>query len=656
MILDRSMIESWTGRIFLFAIATLAIAIYSFSIFQFDFWRQYFFYDSQRIVEPCEVRAYRSLQLIPDLQSLGAKDPQKVALPHSLDTIIKAAQGDGEFIHAIYHCKIPLEQLDLGKSGISYLHFGWIIGDKVAVELNGQNIARFEGADKLSVPVPDRDRLIRPLDLKIIVSSFKPQYMGVCGNAPFVSSTGNLINNKVFGLEFGLQQTRQLYGLLPALTLGIFLLVAWLLGLRSSLVIISAGFIVMTMLRNTVLLWSEFWPWSVFKSYQINFAFQLGTITFYLLFALDLIGMLSGRLLIALGSATTLVLLQLIVVSFSLFNLPTNLMENFNYSLNLLGCAVLLYLKPRQREKFSLSRQKINRAFVVTILIFALLSLVDLYFIHARIPVRLALKIELMMPLFIVGTVFYVLALMEKEFREEKASRALLERDLELAKEIQDSLSSPEQSLALTPTIKIQCFQKKHQKVAGDWLALRQDGATATIVLADATGKGMQAALVVHAIQSLWAQSLEQSTFSPRDWLQMVNATLFRLGKKQAHSATIGLLQVGAQGIEYWSAGHVPVFLLEGGTKVRSLSARGGVIGLSADLVLESSRLDFKEAVTRDIILGTDGVFANGSRTRPSEVIQIAQALSENAKSYIDQHGADDDRTIVHIRFSTDPV
>src|SRR5690606_25320994 len=138
---------------------------------------------------------------------------------------------------------------------------------------------------------------------------------------------------------------------------------------------------------------------------------------------------------------------------------------------------------------------------------------------------------NMVIPLFVGGILLYTVSLIEKSYQEEKARRQKYESDLDLAREIQDSLSPPPDTTVMG-NIKVSCYQIKHHQVAGDWTACRRIGDDRTIiVVADATGKGMQAALVIHAVQSLWAEQLDYLEFKPQQWIERVNRALFKLGE-----------------------------------------------------------------------------------------------------------------------------
>jgi hypothetical protein len=218
---------------------------------------------------------------------------------------------------------------------------------------------------------------------------------------------------------------------------------------------------------------------------------------------------------------------------------------------------------------------------------------------------------------------------------ELRAAQIGFQRELELAREIQDSMAPPPVWCAPDGT-RVLARQRKHEKVAGDWCATRMlANGTLVLVVVDATGKGMQAALVTHAIQSLWATTLAEATFDPRAWLVRVNVTLLRLGEKQTHSATVGLAVLERTQVTYWSAGHLPLFALVGGaagTTFKALTSRGNMLGLGPALELTAQSLPLTPGAPLRLLLGSDGVFARGTLTVRREV-EAAHARVTSAES-----------------------
>jgi hypothetical protein len=245
-------------------------------------------------------------------------------------------------------------------------------------------------------------------------------------------------------------------------------------------------------------------------------------------------------------------------------------------------------------------------------------------------------------------------AVLERRKREAelRAARVKFQRELELAREIQDSMAPPPHSI--TPDgMQVYCLQLKHEKVAGDWMAVRRcsDGSL-VLVIADATGKGMQAALVVHAIQSLWATTLDDPSFDAKSWLERANAALFRLGEKQTHSATVGVAVLRANRLTYWSAGHLPLFLLLGNerqTMFKALLGRGNVLGLAQTLSLTPQYIDMAPNFPVRILMGSDGIFAKGTLTLHRDVEVLYSRMKKDGTTCLDGADTNDDKTLIVV-------
>lgn len=242
-------------------------------------------------------------------------------------------------------------------------------------------------------------------------------------------------------------------------------------------------------------------------------------------------------------------------------------------------------------------------------------------------------------------------ALREYENRKllREAEQQKFAHELELARQIQDSLSPPVS--LVSERLRAVCLQLKHSSVGGDWVGLREQADNSIIVaVADATGKGMQAALVVHALQSLWAEALDHPDFDPERWLQRVNLTMLRLGEKQTHSLSMGLLRINGTEITYWSAGHIPLIIgesIDGVENYVAVSGRGMFLGLSKEFSVTPGRYLSSSPNKLTLLLGTDGVFERGTATRPREIAALLQRLRSDPESALASCHAEDDRTLV---------
>jgi serine phosphatase RsbU (regulator of sigma subunit)/predicted ester cyclase len=187
-----------------------------------------------------------------------------------------------------------------------------------------------------------------------------------------------------------------------------------------------------------------------------------------------------------------------------------------------------------------------------------------------------------------------VLELTQERLRQEISERERAEQELQVARRIQQA-SLPEE----VPTLegwRIAPYYRPAQEVGGDFYDFFElkDGRVG-IVVGDATGHGVPAALVVTATYSMLravAQAL--GSFSPGELLAQVNETLVaRIPANMFVTCFYAILDPQSGSLSYANAGHdLPYLHRDGGAE--ELRARGMPLGLmpgmgyeEKDIVLE---------------------------------------------------------------------
>ena len=176
-------------------------------------------------------------------------------------------------------------------------------------------------------------------------------------------------------------------------------------------------------------------------------------------------------------------------------------------------------------------------------------------------------------------------------FEREIRGRERLEQDLRVARSIQQaSLPKEVPSLAywqITP------YYQPAREVGGDFYDLfkLEDGRLA-VVVGDATGKGMPAALVVSATSSMLravAQAFHSS--SPGEVLERVNESLFaRIPPNMFVTCFYAILDNKSGSLRYANAGHDLPYLHRNGD-AEELRARGMPLGLMAGMSYEEKEI-----------------------------------------------------------------
>jgi serine phosphatase RsbU (regulator of sigma subunit) len=173
-------------------------------------------------------------------------------------------------------------------------------------------------------------------------------------------------------------------------------------------------------------------------------------------------------------------------------------------------------------------------------------------------------------------------------------------------------------------------------------------------VIGDATGKGFQAALVVHAVRSLWVLAENEPDFSPEDWLTKVNQTLFKLGKDEAHTMTLGIVECRGDKWTYWSSAHVPLVGVNDEGRTTMSMARGNIAGVGTELSLTPKRGVIGDQGL-NVLLSSDGMFDEYIRTARSAT-KVLQKIESEGLGHLAELASDDDLSAIWLRTKDHPV
>jgi len=193
-----------------------------------------------------------------------------------------------------------------------------------------------------------------------------------------------------------------------------------------------------------------------------------------------------------------------------------------------------------------------------------------------------------------------------QRLEQEISERARIEQELRVARRIQQA-SLPEE----VPTLdrwEISPLYRPAREVGGDLydFHLLSEGRLG-VVIGDATGKGVPAALVMSTtcgMLQLAAQGLDSS--SPGEVLSRVNETLFaRIPSNMFVTCFYAVLEPESGTFRYANAGHDLPYLWHGGA-AEELRARGMPLGLMPGMHYEEKELVLQEGDSA--LLYTDGL------------------------------------------------
>ncbi|EMJ92807.1 trifunctional serine/threonine-protein kinase/ATP-binding protein/SpoIIE family protein phosphatase [Leptospira alstonii] len=191
------------------------------------------------------------------------------------------------------------------------------------------------------------------------------------------------------------------------------------------------------------------------------------------------------------------------------------------------------------------------------------------------------------------------------ELRTEELMQSLkiIRKDLLYSKKIQRSIL-PEHPVL--PGIQYSVSYQPMDEVGGDFYDLFEiRPGVYRFFVADATGHGVQAALITMAIKSEY-EHLKKSEKSPSSLLKELNVVILEKFKTLYITCVVADINVKNHTMEYSSAGHPPQILLrEGQTDL--LHKTGAILGLKKDFVYYTEKVKLKSGDR--IYLFTDGIY-----------------------------------------------
>ncbi len=215
---------------------------------------------------------------------------------------------------------------------------------------------------------------------------------------------------------------------------------------------------------------------------------------------------------------------------------------------------------------------------------------------------------------------------------QQDAAQKLLEREWQMARETQRSLLPTEfPPFPDRKEFELHAVNQAAQHVAGDFFDFFMvNPKTLVFVIADVSGKGMSAALVMAVCRTI-VRDLAQSGKSPADILRETNERL-RDNQKGAAFVTIflGSYNITTGRIVYANGGHVPPFLIGKDGAVTTVGeATGTIVGMLEQQEYRNAELKLQPGET--LLLYTDGF--PEARSKTGEFFGIGRS-----RAFIEKH------------------
>jgi sigma-B regulation protein RsbU (phosphoserine phosphatase) len=255
------------------------------------------------------------------------------------------------------------------------------------------------------------------------------------------------------------------------------------------------------------------------------------------------------------------------------------------------------------------------------------------------------------------------LALEKAQLYRERLAKQRLERDLELAREIQAGLlpEAPPRWRGLD----IAVSHRASQMVGGDYYDFVPVGeGTLLTVVADVEGKGAASALVMASVQAT-LRALADHLGSLEDLAATINHRLLDGTRASKYlSMFLALVETGGRRLRYLNAGHVPPAVVRADGSCEFLTEGGLVVGLLPQVSYSSGEVrlgagDVLVACTDGITEATDAAGHEYGRVRLAETVkrhraqsaaEIVRSVLEEVEAYSRRGAHEDDRVLLVMK------
>jgi serine phosphatase RsbU (regulator of sigma subunit) len=135
------------------------------------------------------------------------------------------------------------------------------------------------------------------------------------------------------------------------------------------------------------------------------------------------------------------------------------------------------------------------------------------------------------------------------------------------------------------------------------------------------------------------------------EWILNVNKTLINMGKGQLCTMTMGLIILSKDELQYYCAGHIPLFLVgdkSNRDSVKTITGKGNILGIGP-IEVQPVSVDLPKQGDFTLLLGTDGVLDWKTRRNNRSILKIVSDLNREGESALDQRLTEDDKILVRV-------
>ena len=198
---------------------------------------------------------------------------------------------------------------------------------------------------------------------------------------------------------------------------------------------------------------------------------------------------------------------------------------------------------------------------------------------------------------------------LQASLNQESARREHQERELQQAREIQQSLLP--KSIPQIPGFEIDGAWEPAREVGGDYYdVIRLNDNKLGICIADVVGKSISAALLMANVQAT-VRAFANDAVSPATLCRRVNSVLCStIATGKFVTLLYGVLDARSKTFRYCNAGHLPPILIREGQTAEQFPEGGALLGVFPDWKYEDSQIALQPGDR--LLLLTDGITEAG--------------------------------------------
>jgi len=217
------------------------------------------------------------------------------------------------------------------------------------------------------------------------------------------------------------------------------------------------------------------------------------------------------------------------------------------------------------------------------------------------------------------------------EHRDLQQRHSSMERELEMAARVQRSLLP--QEMPEVYGFRFGSFYHPCHEIGGDFYGLKTDKESATLILADVSGHGIQAALTSMLLKATFEEIYKQTT-GPVELVQAMNDALFRfLPSGMYAAATVARMQYATGRLQLVNAGlPYPYILKKASGKLEEIPIAGmpmGIFGKDGPASFDTKEIRLEPGDV--ILLASDGIgdIQGGASDELFQDLRLRETLSE---------------------------